>query len=58
VARLIDPGEAEVAVLTHLAVLDTAIHQGLVPSRSELLGMCVIQRQRYGFTSEPIAGKC
>jgi len=55
VPALVDPREAEVAVLSRLAVLRPVDHEGRVPSRGELGLVREVQRERDDFAAEPVA---
>ena len=54
-ACLVDTGEAEVAVFTCLAILNTVNHHGYVARGVELLGMRVLSCQRDSFATKPVA---
>ncbi len=54
-ARLVDTGEAEVAVLTDLTVFSTVNHHGLVACTGEFFGMRIVNSETDSFSTEPIA---
>jgi len=55
VARLVDTGEGEVAVLARLAVLDAVDDQGRVARGAELGRVFVVGGQGDGLAAEPVA---
>ena len=44
-----------VSILPDLAVFRSVNHEGLVSSRGELFGIGVVELERDGFASEPVA---
>lgn len=54
-ARLVDPREAEVAVLAHFAVLGPVNDKGGVARGSECIGMRVVDGEGDGLPAEPVA---
>ena len=53
-ARLVDACKAEVAVLAHLAVLNTIYDHSLVSCGAELLAMSVVDRKADSLATKPI----
>lgn len=53
-ARLVDPHESVVAVLTDFAVLDAIDQERSVAGRSELSGVSVVYGERYSLAAEVI----
>ena len=52
---LVDPSEAEIAILPHLAVLDVVDDEGRVAGGVEFLGVRVVDLLRDGLAAEPVA---
>lgn len=55
VAGFVDTKETQVAVLANLSVLSTVDGEGLIAGSSELLAMSVVEGERDGLSTEPVA---
>ena len=54
VTTVIDPQEAEVAILPHSSIFGTIDDERLVPSSSELICIVVLDSQADGLATKPI----